>query len=271
MHSNATNKLTVSQLIFIGAAAGFFEVTINHPLWVIKARMQYGDARPLRLTGIYSGLSTNVVSMVPVVALRIVLSNLFKQSFFDKYENNSVARVMPGVMGGVVTSVIVSPLEMFRGLQVVTGSSFTNTVKQCVKRQGWPVLFVGMPGTAIRDAFYTLGFFALAPSLRIKIQKYFDQELVKLVVAGGIAGTIAAFSSQPFDSIKMRQQLKEPNSNLLITAYKIYKERGLGGFFYGATPRVLRVISGVTIISTVSQKAIECIEKNKINEVRPKI
>jgi len=75
-------------------------------------------------------------------------------------------------------------------------------------------------------------------------------------LSGPAAGTIAAFTSQPFDTIKMYQQFFITGKKISIkqAAKEIIKKHGYKGFFTGASPRIARIISGVTIISNANEK-----------------
>lgn len=250
-------KTGLYQLLLAGIIAGIAEVVINHPLWVIKTRIQ-SDYKPiLQLKGMYHGLFSNMLSMVPLIALRLTLATVINEKF-DKKKANSQQLILSAFIGGGIPSILSSSLELIRTKQVNMKLPFLSTYKALVKKNGYIALLAGMPGTITRDGLYTCGFFALTPILKDKIQSHMSSENKWLsdIFSKPLAGAVAAFASQPLDTIKTRQQMnigKKNNSFIKVTQNIVEKE-GFYGFFKGATPRILRVTSAVTIISTVNEK-----------------
>lgn len=211
-------------------------------------------------------------SMVPLIALRISFGTAFQNYFYGLNHNpTSNERIMSALVGGCVPSLLGSPMEFMRAHQLKTKVSLPATAKMFSKQHGVFVLFKGMLGTATRDGLYTCGFFAIAPILKEKIEPYCNKPWMSTVISGPAAGTIAAFTSQPFDTIKMYQQISLEKKKITIreAAREIIKKDGLTGFFKGATPRILRIISGVTVISTANEKITNYFENNnRINTFR---
>jgi solute carrier family 25 citrate transporter 1 len=265
-------KITFLQILIASMIAGSAEVLANHPLWVVKTRIQCGYKPVWAFQGIYQGIFSNMFSMVPLIALRLSLGTLFQKKFFDsKQKPSSSQRIISALAGGCIPSLVGSPLELLRTKQLKSKLSLLSTAKVAINNHGPSYLFSGMLGTATRDALYTCGFFALAPIVKEKIKPYVEKDWMASILAGPIAGTFAAFSSQPFDAIKMRQQiLREQRKVRLDQAiWEIIKESGFKGFFRGATPRILRVISGVTVISTVNEKVTKYYQNKNSTDNKP--
>jgi hypothetical protein len=253
------------QAMIAGIIAGIAEVSVNHPLWVIKTRMQ-SDYKPvLQLKRIYHGLFSNMLSMVPLIALRLSLATLLKNNCSTDTSSRNL--IVSSIIGGSIPSILSSPLEFIRTRQIHNGLSLSLTCKNLIKKNGYRVLSTGMTGTMGRDGLYTCGFFALAPILKDKINTYSNKEWVASVVSKPLAGAIAAFASQPLDTIKTKQQIRaeQEKTSLLKVAKEIAQKEGFQGFFKGSTPRIIRVTSAITIISTVYEKVTDFfIEPRKI-------
>lgn len=242
---------------FAGVIAGIAEVSVNHPLWVIKTRMQSGYKPIFQMKGMYHGLFSNMVSMVPLIALRLSFASAINNGT-SLSEQSSQNLMVASFIGGGIPSILSSPLEFVRTKQINNSLTFSATYKMLIKNNGYSVLSTGMMGTMGRDGLYTCGFFALAPIFKKKIHAYSDNERLATIISKPLAGTVSAFVSQPLDMIKTKQQLNETNKQSLInTTREIAKKEGIYGFFKGSTPRIARVISGVTIISTTYEAVTE--------------
>jgi hypothetical protein len=131
-------------------------------------------------------------------------------------------------------SLISGPLELIRTKQIAVKANFTSTVNRIVKCRGFSALFSGTPGTAARDALYTIGFFGLHPALKEEMNAQFPSDpAVNAALSKPLAGAVAAFSSQPLDTIKIYQQINcEKKSISIAEALKnIIARDGFKGFF----------------------------------------
>jgi hypothetical protein len=241
----------------VGAIAGSLEVWVNHPLWVWKTCVQYNIHTPNSLAGWYKGVFANMAYTVPFITLRIGLGRMFQANFLgDNKQLSDNQQMVSALVGGFVPSICGSPMEFMRSQQLQTGKSLLATTRDYVARQGVRELFKGLPATAIRDAFYTCGFFAIAPILKKYLATENKTSWLPALISGPAAGVIAAFGSQPFDTLKTYQQTQPDGKKISPhrAAADIISKHGYRGFFLGARPRILRIISGVTIISSVTSR-----------------
>jgi solute carrier family 25 (mitochondrial citrate transporter), member 1 len=254
------------QTILSGIIAGLAEVSINHPLWVMKTRIQSGNKNVWELRGLYRGLSSNMISMIPLIALRLSLSTYFQNTAFNNQAPPTSFQLMiSALIGGSIPSFIGSPLEFIRTKQINYKMDMISTAKTLVQQNGGSIFLSGMFGTIARDALYTCGFFALAPIIKGKIRPYCHDQWTVSAISRPLAGIFTAFVSQPIDTIKIHQQMvsEKRKISMLEASKEIIKNDGFGGFFKGATPRILRVISAVSIISTVNDNMTSYFEKIK--------
>lgn len=149
-------KITFYQAAMSGIVAGCAEVLVNHPLWVIKVRLQNNYLPVWTLKGIYHGVFGNMISMVPLIALRISLSttiqNQFANSNSPATELTSAQRIASGLIGGSLVATVSSPMEFMRTQQVGTKLTLPSVTKNFVSKHSPRSLSVGMIGTGFRDA-----------------------------------------------------------------------------------------------------------------------
>lgn len=246
------NKKPLINSVIVGFTAGFVEISVNHPLWVIKARMQIGLGMPHKISAFYNGIFGNIVTMVPMTAFRIICSTTIHEHLTPNESKSKESNLMlSGLLGGFLPSIISSPIEYTRSYQIKNNISLSASSIELYKTHGAKYLSHGLISTGLRDSIYTIGFFSLTPLLDEKIKVTVSGSNLSTVGAGIISGTISAFLSHPFDTIKSEQQFKHlGKKSVAQVASDIYKRNGLHGFFKGGMPRITRVISATAIIPT---------------------
>jgi solute carrier family 25, member 39/40 len=71
------------------------------------------------------------------------------------------------------------------------------------------------------------------------------------VVAASCGGVVAAAVTTPFDVIKTQQQIADCNESVWGTACRIWKRRGMYGFWAGVLPRSARAApAGAIVVSS---------------------
>jgi hypothetical protein len=132
---------------------------------------------------------------------------------------------------------------------------FAKTAQKVYQTNGLRGFGRGLAGTAVRDAAFSGGYLYGAKSLKDFYTQYMSPP--KATLAGGVsAGLLAAAVSQPADTLKTMQQSSQSKTvtPLWALAQKTYTEQGLKGFYGGSMPRSARVVSAVTLMSTVKEK-----------------
>ncbi|KAL0078037.1 mitochondrial carrier domain-containing protein [Phycomyces blakesleeanus] len=116
-----------------------------------------------------------------------------------------------------------------------------------IKNDGFRGLFAGYGATFIRDAPFAgiyLFFYEQSKAWSKTFAKKKNIEIPNMAInlgSGVVAGVAATCTTQPFDMLKTRMQLKPAlYKHLVQAARKVFKEEGLVGFFDGISVRLIR-------------------------------
>lgn len=251
-------KISFFQNFGIGAVAGTVEPIINHPFWAIKTRRQCGYSRTFNPLILYRGLGPNVALESALTATQMSFSNAFYQPSPGKEENETVAalnKMGPAFIGGALSSLFNVPTEIMMTRQQKIGGSFSQTLTKFISMQGYYPLFTGLQCTAIREGFFTFGYFALSPLLKEKIFATQQYSTGASFISGFVAGSFTTIISHPFDTIRAIQQDSIYDGikiNIRDTSKKICYTDGIFGFFKGIIGRGSRIASATAIVAEVS-------------------
>jgi len=123
-----------------------------------------------------------------------------------------------------------------------------------IVRGGPSELFRGFLASSLRDAPYAGLFVVFYEAIKYEAASVVSPStpLVSAALHGGsaaAAGTIATLATHPFDVIKTRMQVRREDKyrGLARTALTVWNERGIPGFFDGASLRLSRKILSSTI------------------------
>lgn len=242
-----------------GGLAGAAEVAVDHPFWTLKTRYQ-NDNIPknkkftLDPRVLYRGFVPNILSMAPITALQVSVTQGIK-SMFHSQDNppSEMESLSYSAAGGGVSALVGGPTELLMARQTQE-RGFFGTLSHTIREKGWRGLLPGMGGTAARDAKFTVGYGYAAPRLKEKFKDYMPENAAS--VAGGVcAGVPIAALSQPWDTLKTAQQTAEGE---VLPMWKIakqkMKEEGIRAFYKGSGWRMGRVASAIMIMGEVNER-----------------
>ena len=231
---NADGTLSDASTLFSGACARSCAVALLCPLSVVKTRFEavelagkytgilnalYTIARKERLRGLFSGLTPAIVRDAPYSALYMLLYLKTREALGRVFGLQSKSQVG----------------------QKASAASYTPTdnKKETEKNQPAANLLGKSPESK------------KALSMAINF------------ASGGFGGGIATFLTQPQDVIKTRMQLsrhtigrQDKYASVRATAYRIFKEEGIYGFFRGASPRFLKRCLGSAITWAIYEEIV---------------
>lgn len=253
---------TIWTSIVSGGASAITEVGFDHPAWTLKNRCQ-DEAIPktqkftLDPRILYKGVIANLLSMVPITALQVSTAQSLKAVRHD-VENppTQMEALAYNATGGAVSALISGPTELGM-IQQTQERGFIATIKHICSVNGIKGLARGMFGSAGRDAIFTMGYGYIAPQRKKKHMENGSSELGATVMGGIEAGVPTGILSHPLDTLKTIQQtasIIDPVTPIWKLAKDKYQKEGVKSFYKGVGWRSLRVVSGVTIMSTVSEK-----------------
>ncbi|KAG1044718.1 hypothetical protein G6F43_011418 [Rhizopus delemar] len=259
-----------------GALSGMVACVALQPLDLIKTRLQQHRQDHLAFlkeaknkglkvapqkSGLWRGTIPTIMRNVPGSALyffalseiRQIVSN--SRSFWkpvmnnnkdhQRWENLFSGSTARGAVGYIMMPITVVKVRYESNLYNYT--SLSQAFTSIVRTDGIRGLFAGYGATFIRDApfagiylFFYEGFKSWANDYADSHQKPIANALVNLG-SGVAAGMAATCTTQPFDMLKTRMQLKPViYKNLLQSAKKVYLEEGIMGFFDGISVRLIR-------------------------------
>jgi len=291
--NNKTKSVTTPTQNFItGVLAGISDVAITHPLWTLQILRQDGLSAQ-NILGIvkkdpvvlYKGALQNAGALVPLTAIRILLSSTF-ENYADKNSINEpgiLTKLGSSFLAGGVSSLISSPTELIRTIKVkssvlqhaTASENFFNIANHYVQKEGVLNLFKGVPTVAIRDGLYTAAFFGGPQIVKEIINPYFKNPIASTLVSFSFTSIIASFVNTPFDTIKTAQHLSQSESYLIGSSEtgsfseackKIYNTDGLKGFYKGYAARGTRLSVGLIIKASIIEKMDEYWSKHNEND-----
>ncbi|KAG1449319.1 hypothetical protein G6F56_008676 [Rhizopus delemar] len=168
-----------------------------------------------------------------------------QQKDTQRWENLFSGSTARGAVGYIMMPITVVKVRYESNFYNYT--SLSQAFRSIINTDGFRGLFAGYGATFIRDApfagiylFFYEGIKTWANDYTTSHQKPVANVLINLG-SGVAAGMAATCTTQPFDMLKTRMQLKPSiYKNLLQSSKKVYLEEGLMGFFDGISVRLIR-------------------------------
>lgn len=254
--------LTVSENATVGSLAAFIEAVILQPT------LYWKNARAQRLPFtinpkiIYRGTMASIFNEIQMMGVQFGATGLC-QSVMRKWSRESTlssnmsqfADVCAAFLGGVISTVSSSPIELVMIQQQRFGGSLLSTAQRIVQSRGYMSegLMRGYQAGMVREGIYVVGMLGVTPSLqRILVEEYGLSRHVAGFYASMAGGLLAALPSHPFDIIKTCMQgdmAQEQYRSTLHTARRLYFEGGWRRFFHGCFWRTVNITATVWIVN----------------------
>lgn len=257
-----------------GSLAGSLSVGLAYPFDSIKTRIQESSADSKAiglwntimlllseegLQGFYRGVWGVMVGQAIIIAVAFTtnayaLQKLSSSTFISDTSSSLVTLIIAGMFSGFITAFFVNPIERIKiNLQTDTCSLYENQL-DCMQsiweNDKFGLLFRGIDATFIREIpGYALYFavYALLMQTPYTIQ-YLG--LLGPIINGALAGVISWLPIYPFDVVKTTMQNTKydgddasiTSDNFFQVAQKLNEQYGLGIFYTGITPILLKAI-----------------------------
>ncbi|SAM03022.1 hypothetical protein [Absidia glauca] len=260
---------------WVGGAAG---ILVGSPLDVLKARLQaprqhhqlqqqqsvgawHTLTQMVRIEGVgslFKGVLAPVMGLAGLNAILFVsYGGLLRAFNSDTNQTPSLGQVyLAGCGAGMACFLFSTPTDLIKIQAQMSRINKTSmeVVKEIFHRSG----FRGGWSTLMRDApSYGVYFWAYEGMKRMLVDPSNPSAAWPLLLAGGMAGTLSWASIYPLDVIKSRLQMQQPSplpgaTTPLLTALdrpytsirdcvvRSYRAEGVGVFFRGLVPTVLR-------------------------------
>ncbi|KAJ5648774.1 hypothetical protein N7490_005146 [Penicillium lividum] len=279
-----------------GAAGGMAQVLLGQPFDIVKVRLQtttqYSSALECATqifknegpAAFYKGTLTPLIGIGACVSVQFGAFHQARRKLEElnqkKYANSALSYTqyyMAGSFAGVTNSVLSGPIEHVRiRLQAQphgAGRLYSGPI-DCVKKlsahQGAiRGLFRGQAVTVLREAqaygawFMAFEFMMNQDAKRNNVKRE-DIGAMKVATYGGLAGEALWLTSYPLDVVKSKMQTDGFGADQKFATMrdcfkKTYAIEGLGGFWKGIGPTLLRampVSAGTFVVVELAMKAL---------------
>lgn len=278
-----------------GGCAGFVEVSIMHPLDLVKTRFQIqrGPEDPNRYTSIvdcfrkmyrnegalsfYKGILPPLLAETPKRATKFFTYERYKNVFaYGSYLPQSWIFTLSGLCSGLTEAVVINPFEVVKvKLQAERNvfkeqKSTFSTAREIVRTHGFGTkgLNKGITATLGRHGVFNMIYFGFYHNIRGLIPEPEDQslELLRRFSIGLCSGILGSVINIPFDVAKSRIQGPQPVPGQIkyrtcfATIVTVYKEEGFLALYKGLLPKVLRLGPGGAIMFLVYEHVFEWLQ-----------
>ncbi|XP_022851295.1 S-adenosylmethionine carrier 1, chloroplastic/mitochondrial-like isoform X1 [Olea europaea var. sylvestris] len=246
-----------------GAAAGVVVETVLYPIDTIKTRLQaVRGGGEIILKGLYSGLSGNLVGVLPASAIFVGVYEPAKQKLLKSLPENfsALAHLTAGAVGGAASSIVRVPTEVVKQrMQTGQFASAPDAVRLIIAKEGIKGLYAGYGSFLLRDLPFDAIQFCIYEQLRIgyRLSARRDLSDPENAMIGAFAGAITGAITTPLDVIKTRLMVQGSAmqyKGILHCVSTIAREEGSSVFFKGMGPRVLWIGIGGSIFFGVLER-----------------
>lgn len=259
-------KLTALESVGVGIATGVVSATVNLPFWTIKMRKQCDLPFTMDPRVLYKGFPAVLATVVSITTLQIFnISRVESMSSGDTV--SSQQRTFSSFIGSISSSLITNPLNIIGTQQHKHNNlSFAKTAKNMSHQLGFRSFWIGLPISAVSESIYISAYYGFFPPLKYYMNTYINNEIFAAMCAAVLAGIPTAVITQPADRIRTMQHQhadEKGKHHFTPSVKKIYRTKGVIGFFSGLIPRTVAITSTVLAAGTTADKMESFYKKAK--------
>lgn len=254
-----SSEMSNSQNFSIGVIAAFIEGIALQPTLYWKNARAHRLPFTMNPSLIYRGTFASIFNEMQMMGLQFgvtsytqkILRNNQNESFIKK----NVINISSAFIGGVISSLTSSPIELVMIQQQLYGGTVSETLNRIILSKGLlsKGIMRGYGAGMIREGIYVVGMLGITPYIQEKlIEKYNIVKYSASFYASMIGGIVAAVPSHPFDIIKTCQQGdmdQKKYSSALQTAHRLYQEGGIKRFYHGVFWRTINITATIYIVN----------------------
>ncbi|XP_005108207.1 mitochondrial 2-oxodicarboxylate carrier [Aplysia californica] len=288
---------TLAALQFVaGGCAGFTEISIMHPLDLVKTRFQIqrGVDDPTRYTSIfdcfkkmyrqegalsfYKGILPPLLAETPKRGVKFFTFERYKHMFaIGDFIPQPIVLTLAGLAAGITEAIVINPFEVVKVKLQAERSKFTEqpstikTAREIIAKDGFGLkgLNKGLTATFGRHGVFNMVYFSFYHNVKGLIPERKDPtaDFVRRFLIGLAAGTLSSMVNIPFDVAKSRIQGPQPvpgqikYKSCFQTIALVYREEGYFALYKGLLPKVLRLGPGGAIMLIVYEAAFDFLKK----------
>ncbi|KXS18104.1 mitochondrial carrier [Gonapodya prolifera JEL478] len=280
--SSQRKKLPPHLSLAAGALSGGTSLFLLQPLDVLKTRMQQvavPGAPPANLlttlppllrnpTQLWRGTFPTLIRNVPGSALYFALLGETRSALARAWGPRGVDSGAVDMVGGglarATAGAVLMPATVLKvrfESNIYPYSSVLGAARDILRTEGWRGLFAGYGATAIRDAPQAGLYLYVYERCKTSLAAPFSQLLPTYLhtpVSAFIAALLSTLATQPFDTVKTLIQLHPATYPNTPRAFrKVWRKRGMKGFFAGGGVRTARKVGSQVVAWTVYEKVVE--------------
>eukprot|EP01122_Echinamoeba_exundans_P016683 TRINITY_DN8530_c0_g1_i1.p1 TRINITY_DN8530_c0_g1~~TRINITY_DN8530_c0_g1_i1.p1 ORF type:complete len:299 (+),score=17.88 TRINITY_DN8530_c0_g1_i1:158-1054(+) len=274
-----------------GVCAGVVGTAFGHPLDTVKVRLQtQGMVRSYTgmvdcfvkivkqegTSSLFRGIASPMLSLTILNAISFGTYGHIKAAMRTHLNDNKplthAHHVLAGAAVGALSTVVSTPFEMVKvrlQLDNVQEKRFKGSIhaaRYLVREYGFTSLYAGFWVNTWREILFCALYFGVYETAKSSMRKAFydltgtDQQVVSILIAGGLSGMAGWFGSFPLDTVKSNiqgQTLTKPYKQSLrmhSVALAQYRAKGIVGLYSGVGP----ALAGALIVSVKRISAYEC-------------
>ncbi|XP_078673155.1 mitochondrial 2-oxodicarboxylate carrier-like isoform X2 [Branchiostoma floridae x Branchiostoma belcheri] len=285
------------QQFLAGGSAGLVEVSIMHPLDLVKTRFQIqrGPDDPQRYKSLadcfktmwrnegplsfYKGILPPILAETPKRAVKFFTFERYKALFsFGSPTPSAMAFTLAGLCSGLTEAVIINPFEVVKvklqaqRIALSQQPSTIRTAQEIVRTDGFGLrgLNKGLTSTLGRHGVFNMIYFGFYHNVKNLIPESKDKKMdfLRKFGIGLTAGTLGSCVNIPFDVAKSRIQGPQPvpgeikYRTCFATIATVYKEEGYLALYKGLLPKIMRLGPGGAIMLLVYEHAYDWLHRH---------
>eukprot|EP00754_Rhynchopus_humris_P022225 Rhum_TRINITY_DN14777_c0_g1::Rhum_TRINITY_DN14777_c0_g1_i1::g.115935::m.115935/K15119/SLC25A39_40; solute carrier family 25, member 39/40 len=211
--------------------------------------------------GLYAGFVPTLIMSVPNNVLYFAAYETFRDEMRSHGYGDIASPLAGGSAARMLATAVTAPLEYIRTRRQA-GKSFAE-IRTAVAATGQLSLWRGVVPTLWRDVPFSALYWGIYESAKSELLAHSTlSNNVAAFVSGGLAGSVAAAATMPFDVVKTRAQVEascgaETQPSLREFLATIVRTEGAPALFRGMTPRILRAGPSCAIMIATYEKVKE--------------
>lgn len=240
-----------------GVIAGVFTCVIFYPLECLEARMQVApaqkDAKAAKpgpvtaaklllaqegVAGFYKGLTPTLLGSMVNWGLYFGIYQYMNFQWKQSHKPSALGNLYAAVVAGFFCTIIVNPFWVLK-IRLATSNKYTgmgHALRSIIKNEGFGGLWKGTGISLVGISEGAVQFVAYEQLKLISGTSVGGQ-----LFSGGTARLIAGLITYPYLLLRAALQAQGcPYTSLTDAIQKIYAREGLGGFYRGMAPNLIR-------------------------------